>query len=98
MGQEAVTNEEWEAVTQLLKLYARVRIDLIIMSGMLMLSQTSGQPPEDWYSDLKRLRDLPAHKASLDDLEARLDKVEQEQRENELLELLQALPGSDLVH
>ena len=65
----------WGAVKDLLRAYARLRIDMVLMSGMLAKAQVNQVPPQDWHSELMQLRQLPAHRDALQELEALLHEV-----------------------
>jgi hypothetical protein len=97
MEEGSVTDEQWKVLVDFARLYVKARIDLQLLSGMLMRAEIDQVPPKDWLADLKRLRDLPAHRASLEELESLVKELEQTQRENELIHFLAMVPESDLL-
>jgi hypothetical protein len=88
----------WAPIKDLLRSYARLRIDMMLLSGMLLRAQLDQIPPQDWHEDLLRLRKLPAHQQALEELESLLREVEKDMRESEITRLLGSLPPSDWVN
>ena len=76
--------------------YTRLRIDNILMSGMLLASEESGKPVEDWLGQLRILRQLPAHQAALKETEWLIAQVRQTADEESLMTLISSIPKSGL--
>jgi hypothetical protein len=93
-----LTEEQWQEFLTLIRTYARLRADNGLFLGMLLKSQTDQEPIQDWYGDLKKLRQLPAYVAQLEEIEQLISRADALTPDDDLTELIAKLRPPDFQH
>jgi cell shape-determining protein MreC len=76
----------------------KLRAELRAMWSVLETLRTLGQPPTQWQELLRRARETAVYRNDLELYSQQLSKLESLADENEVLEILQKYPSSDLVN
>lgn len=91
-----MTRQQLDDLCQLIHHYARLKIDNMLLSSILLKSETTENPPVDWLKELRLLRELPVHRASLEETEQLVSLIRQTAHEDALMTLISCIPKSTL--
>ena len=91
-----MTKEQIAALCMVIRSHERLRIDNMLLSAMLVGSQATREPPTDWLKELRILRELPAHRAALEETEWLVSQVQHGVDEDALMKLISSIPKSTL--
>jgi hypothetical protein len=84
-----MTPEEQRALAAVLRRLAKYMAERRALITILSDAAQTHRCPEDWESDLARLRETPAYRAILEDFEPMISRLEQDADLSEVLPLIE---------
>jgi hypothetical protein len=90
-----LTEKQWQDVLVILRLYTRARADTRLLSAMLLKHQSDQTLVEDWYGELRKLQQLPAYAAQIEETEQLIAQADALKPDTALIELISKLHPPD---
>lgn len=90
-----MTKEQQLALCNLIRAYTRLRIDSFQLFAMMVAAKDRGELPEDIHEELRRLRELPAMRAEIEETERLISLVQRANNEDALMMLIFDLSKKD---